>query len=85
MIVYMPTLALANAVCFRQMRDTTTEFPPVRMWGTVGWIVAGLAISYAFAWDDRANIAAGALRNTFLLAAVASAVLGLYGFSLPAR
>jgi len=84
MIVYMPTLALANAVCFRQMRDTTTEFPPVRMWGTVGWIVAGLAISYAFAWDDRANIAAGALRNTFLLAAVASAVLGLYGFSLPA-
>ena len=84
LIVYMPTLALANAVCFRQMRDTTTEFPPVRMWGTVGWIVAGLAISYAFAWDDRANIAAGALRNTFLLAAVASAVLGLYGFSLPA-
>src|SRR5512139_3910925 len=29
MIVYMPTLALANAVCFRQMRDTTTEFAPV--------------------------------------------------------
>lgn len=83
MIVYMPTLALANAVCFRHMRDTTTEFPPVRMWGTVGWIVAGLAISYAFAWDDAANIAAGELRNTFLLAAVASAALGIYGFTLP--
>jgi len=84
MAVYMPTLALANAVCFRQMRDTTTEFPPVRMWGTIGWIVAGLAISYAFAWDDAANIAAGALRNTFLLAAAASAALGLYSFTLPA-
>lgn len=84
MIVYMPTLALANAVCFRQMRDTTTEFPPVRMWGTVGWIVAGLAISYAFAWDDAANIAAGQLSNTFLLAAAASLALGLFSFTLPA-
>jgi nucleoside transporter len=84
MVVYMPTLALANAVCFRQMRDTTTEFPPVRMWGTVGWIAAGLSISYVFAWDDAGSIAAGQLRNTFLLAAAASLALGLYCFTLPA-
>jgi nucleoside transporter len=84
MIVYMPTLALVNAVAFRQMRDTAAEFAAIRMWGTIGWIVAGLAISYLFGWDEAASRAAGALKNTFALAAVASALLGIYSFTLPA-
>lgn len=83
MIVYMPTLALVNAVAFRQMRDPALEFSRIRVWGTVGWIVAGLVISFLFGWDSQAAIAEGALRNTFLMCAIASALLGLYSFSLP--
>lgn len=83
MVVYMPTLALVNSVAFRQMRDPALEFSRIRVWGTVGWIVAGVVISFVFAWDSREAISAGGLRNTFLMAAVASLVLGLYSFTLP--
>jgi nucleoside transporter len=83
MVLYMPTLALVNAVAFRQMSDPATAFGPVRVWGTLGWIVAGLMISYLFAWDSTARMAQGALRSTFLLCSVASFALGLYSFTLP--
>jgi nucleoside transporter len=83
MILYMPTLALVNAVAFRQLTDPARRFSSVRVWGTIGWIVAGLVISYLFGWDSRAGINAGALRNTFLMCSIASFVLGLYSFTLP--
>ncbi|MBC3361650.1 nucleoside permease [Pseudomonas sp. SWRI154] len=83
MVIYMPTLALVNSVAFRQMRDPTLEFSRIRVWGTLGWIVAGVVISFVFAWDSREAIVAGGLRNTFLMAAIASLVLGLYSFTLP--
>ncbi|WP_069384107.1 nucleoside permease [Halomonas caseinilytica] len=84
MILYMPTLALVNSVSFRQMRDPSREFAKIRVWGTIGWILAGLAISYLFSWDGAEAIADGALRNTFLMCAIASLVLGIYCFTLPA-
>ena len=59
MILYMPTLALVNAISFRQMDDPARHFGTIRVWGTVGWIVAGLTISYVFAWDSQAGLAAG--------------------------
>ena len=83
MIVYMPTLALVNAISFRQMEEPARHFSGVRVWGTIGWIVAGLVISYLFAWDSRAGITQGLLRNTFLMCAVASLALGIYSFTLP--
>ncbi|RYF05822.1 MAG: MFS transporter, partial [Oxalobacteraceae bacterium] len=83
MVVYMPTLALVNSVAFRQMEDPAQEFSCIRVWGTLGWIVAGLLISMVFAWDSAQAISIGALRNTFLMSAIASVVLGLYSFSLP--
>ena len=83
MMVYMPTLALVNSVAFRQMRDPALEFARIRVWGTVGWIVAGVVISFVFAWDSKAAITSGGLRNTFLMAALASLVLGMYSFTLP--
>lgn len=84
MVLYMPTLALVNSVAFRQIDNPAKDFPAIRVWGTVGWIVAGLAISYIFAWDSQEAIQEGMLRNTFLLSAGASALLGVYSFTLPA-
>jgi len=83
MIGYMPTLALANSVSFRQMKNPEKEFSSIRIWGTIGWIVAGLVISYVFHWDSGDNLKAGALKNTFAMAAIASLILGLYSFVLP--
>lgn len=83
MILYMPTLALVNSVAFRQMNDPSKQFPPIRVSGTVGWVVAGLVISYLFSWDSQEAVAQGMLKNTFLMVAVASGVLGLFSFALP--
>jgi nucleoside transporter len=83
MALYMPTLALANSISFRQLKDPAREFGPLRVWGTIGWIVAGLAISYVFAWDSPASVARGSLRNTFIMCGCASLLLGLYSFTLP--
>lgn len=77
MILYMPTLALVNSVSFRQMRNPAVEFPPVRVLGTVGWIIAGLTIGY-FGWEQTSQ-----LSLTFKMSAAASALLGLLSFSLP--
>ena len=84
MIAYMPTLALVNSVAFNQMKDPAKEFSYIRVWGTIGWIVAGLSISYIYAWDAQEMIASGQLKNTFLLAGGASAILGIFSFFLPA-
>lgn len=83
MIAYMPTLALVNSVSFNQMTDPAKQFPMVRVWGTVGWILAGLVISFVFKWDAIENIQKGMLSNTFLMVAIASGVLGIFSFTLP--
>src|SRR5215470_424606 len=83
MVLYMPTLALVNAISFRQMDEPAQHFSGVRLWGTLGWILAGLVISFVFGWDSREGIAGGALRNTFLMCSLASFALGIYSFTLP--
>lgn len=83
MIAYMPTLALVNSVSFNQMDDPAKQFSFVRVFGTIGWIAAGLVISYIFHWDSEEGLREGMLRNTFLMTAVASAALGLFSFTLP--
>jgi len=45
-LLYMPTFALTSALCFHNLQHGARDFPRVRVWGTVGWIVAGLAISF---------------------------------------
>jgi len=83
MIAYMPTLALVNSVSFNQMTDPAKEFSYIRVWGTIGWIIAGLGISYLFHWDSANGIKEGLLQNTFLMTGIASALLGLFSFTLP--
>jgi nucleoside transporter len=77
MILYMPTLALVNAVAFKQLGDPEKEFSSVRVWGTIGWIIAGLLIGW-MAWEKS-----GSLVNTFRLTAAMSAILGVFSFTLP--
>lgn len=83
MILFMPTLALVNSVSFNQMNNPEKDFSGIRVWGTIGWIAAGLLISYFFHWDSTENANNGLLRNTFLMASIASLVLGVYSFTLP--
>lgn len=84
MILFMPTLALVNSVSFNQMKDPEKEFSSIRVFGTIGWIVAGLLISFVFHWDSPEGITAGLLKNTFMMAGVSSLILGLFSFVLPA-
>ena len=83
MVLYMPTLALVNSVAFNQMKDPEKEFANIRVWGTIGWILAGLSISFLFHWDSVEAVSNGLLKNTFLLAGIAALVLGLLSFTLP--
>jgi len=76
-LMYAPTLALVNSVAFRQMKDPSKEFPSVRFLGTIGWIAVGWMIDNVFKLSTRQ------LSKTFVIAAVASAILGLLSFSLP--
>ncbi|MEB8328091.1 nucleoside permease [Flavobacteriaceae bacterium KMM 6897] len=83
MILYMPTLALVNSISFNQMKNPAKEFSFVRVFGTIGWIVAGLIISYVFLWDSVEGRQEGLLRNTFLMVSIASLCLGIFSFMLP--
>ena len=73
-LLYMPTIALSNSVAFSQMTDPGKQFPWIRVFGTLGWIVAGLLIS-KFGIEKSGS--------TFIMAAIASASLGLISFILP--
>lgn len=76
-LLYAPTLALSNSVAFRQMSDPGKEFASIRVLGTIGWIATGWLIDKVF------KISTDQLGFTFKMAAIASAVLGLFSFFLP--
>ncbi|HEV3222157.1 MAG TPA: nucleoside permease [Puia sp.] len=76
-LLYMPTIALSNSIAFNQMKDPGKQFPWIRVFGTLGWIVAGLLIG-KLQWEKT-----GQIGNTFYLASGASALLGLFSFFLP--
>jgi len=78
MIFYMPTIALAITVCYSALKnkglDIISEYPPVRVWGTIGFIVALWTISLSHLEKSGGQ---------FYVASVASIFLGLYAFTLP--
>ena len=73
-LCYMPTLALSNSLSFRQMQDPGREFPPIRVLGTIGWIVAGLVIG---------TLGLEATGTPLQIAGGASILLGLFCLALP--
>lgn len=73
-ILYMPTIALSNSIAFQHMTDPGKQFPWIRVFGTIGWIVAGFLIG---------QMQIEKTSTTFIIAAGASAALGLFSFLLP--
>lgn len=82
-LCFMPTLGLANSLAFHNIADQEKQFPMIRVFGTIGWIVAGLFVSYVL----RFFVTDGSLPEQTPLplyaAAATSLVLGLYSFTLP--
>lgn len=72
MLCYMPTLGLGNTIAFSNLPRET--FPKVRVWGTIGWIAAGLVAGF-LGWS--------ASNNLFWMAGITSLILGVYSFTLP--
>lgn len=73
LLCYMPTLGLGNTIAFSNIPDQN-DFPKIRVWGTIGWIAAGLLVG-ALGWSNTFNI--------FWLGAISSVLLGVYSFTLP--
>jgi nucleoside transporter len=73
-MAYMPTLALTNSLAFRQMQDPKIEFAPIRVLGTLGWIIAGLIIG---------TLKVEATAMPMRLAAGASLIMAIYCLTLP--
>jgi NHS family xanthosine MFS transporter len=79
MICYMPTISLSNSISYRILKDSNYDvvksFPPIRVWGTIGFIVAMWVTNIT---GSKANA------NQFIIAAIGAIGLGIYSFTLPA-
>ncbi|TCC90428.1 MFS transporter [Pedobacter frigiditerrae] len=78
MCFYMPTISLSNSISYTTLKssnlDVVKDFPPIRVWGTVGFIAA--------MWITNLT-GSKASANQFYIAGIAALGLGLYSFSLP--
>jgi MFS family permease len=91
--VYCPTMPLTNAIAFHHLPDRDRDFGRVRLWGTIGWIVVGIAIGQWLlhhhtppgdptqAAIDTAYAAGRA--DAFRLSAILGAIMGVFAFTLP--
>ncbi|MDZ7719226.1 MAG: MFS transporter [Balneolaceae bacterium] len=82
-LCYMPTMSLANTLSFHNIEDQEKEFPIIRVFGTLGWIVAGLAVSFVLVSFVAEGVQPEATALPLYLTAGASILLGLYSFTLP--
>ena len=73
-LCYYPTLALTNSLAMHNISDSSKEFPLIRVFGTIGWIIAGWTLA-GLAWGDRVEM--------FYLTGVSGLLMGLYCFTLP--
>jgi nucleoside transporter len=75
MLCYMPTVGLAMATAFHLLKNKEREFPLVRVFGTLGWIAAGILVSYLLQGDTTAL--------PMYVAGAGGLVMGIYSFTLP--
>ncbi|HQV55240.1 MAG: nucleoside permease [Chitinophagaceae bacterium] len=78
MLCYMPTISLSNSISYtilkRENYDVVKVFPPIRVWGTIGFIVA--------MWVTNLS-GSKATTDQFIIGGVAAILLGIYSFTLP--
>lgn len=81
-LVYAPTLALTNSIAMINLSDSEKEFGAIRVWGTLGWIAAGLLLTV---WRSMAAdaVAPAVQADALVLAGVASIVMGFQALTLP--
>lgn len=77
-LLYAPTLALTNSICFHHLKNVDEEFGRIRVWGTLGWIAAGWILTL---W--RSAFSFQVLGDLFYVAALGSFLLGILSFFLP--
>lgn len=90
-MLFMPTLALVNAIAFANIENPDKQFPAIRVWGTIGWIVAGLVVAQTvLGWVDIPLIKmitgvenAQATNIPLKMCAIMSLIYGAYSFTLP--
>ena len=75
MLCYMPTVGLATATAFHLLKNKENDFPLVRVFGTIGWIAAGIIVSYVLHGDTTPL--------PMYVAGVGGILMGLYSFTLP--
>lgn len=91
-MLYMPTLALVNAIAFANITDPGSEFPKIRVWGTIGWILAGFIVAQTvlgffeiplLGWITGVESNIQSTDIPLKVSAVISVIYGLYSFTLP--
>ena len=73
-LTFTPAISLTTSIAMRQMANPEIEFPPIRVFGTIAWIVIVNIVGW-YGWGDKATI--------FQLALLLSLVLGVFSFFLP--
>jgi nucleoside transporter len=76
-LLYNPTIAISNSLAFHNVPDATRDFPTLRVLGTIGWIVASSAVDWVLPEGAKNT------NKPLIMAAILSAVLGLFSLMLP--
>lgn len=82
-LCFMPTLGLSNTLSFHNIEDQEKQFPVIRVFGTIGWIVAGIFVSFVLGAFTGEGIVPESTAMPLYTTGIASVILGLYCFTLP--
>jgi nucleoside transporter len=82
-IVYAPTLALTNSICFHHLPQAEKQFSLVRVWGTIGWIAVGYALGIGLRQMFPGLLGSLGGFDGMWLAGILSLILGTFSFLLP--
>jgi len=90
--VYAPTIALTNSLAFHHLPNRDRDFGKVRLWGTVGWIVAGIAVGqYLRIWSTPTDVSVEEITTAqnagrafaFTISAFLGVIMGFFCLTLP--